>query len=73
MLLSYYVAALAISIGAIVVLFSGIAIVVDSIFNTPLTDYFDEDFIYYGMIVTIITTALFLVVTLIELTLHLIS
>ena len=73
MLVSYYVAALAVVIGASVILFSGIAIVIDSIFNTSLTDYFDEDFIYYGMITTIITTALFLVVTLIELTLHLIS
>lgn len=73
MLLSYYVAALAIIIGASVVLFSGIAIVIDSIFNTSIMDYFDEDFIYYGMIVTVVTTALFLVVTLIELTLHLIS
>lgn len=73
MLLSYYVAALAVVIGASVVLCSGITIVVDSIFNTSLTDYFDEDFIYYGMITTIITTVLFLVVTLIELTLHLIS
>lgn len=73
MLLSYYVAALAVVFGVGVILFSGIAIVIDSIFNTSLTDYFDEDFIYYGMITTIITTALFLVVTLIELFLHLIS
>lgn len=73
MLLSYYIAALAVVIGVVVVLFSGIAIVIDSIFNTSLTDYFDEDFIYYGMIVTVIATALFLIVTLIELTLHLIS
>ena len=73
MLISYYVAALAVVIGAIVVLLSGIAIVIDSIFNISLTDYFDEDFIYYGMITTVVTTALFLVVTLIELTLHLIS
>lgn len=72
MLLSYYVAALAIAIGASVILFSGIAIIIDSIFNTSLTDHFDEDFIYYGVITTIVTTALFLVVTLIELTLHLI-
>lgn len=73
MLISYYVAALAVVIGVVVVLFSGIAIVIDSIFNTSLTDCFDEEFIYYGMIATIVTTALFLVVTLIELTLHLIS
>ena len=73
MLISYYVAALAVVIGAIVVLLSGIAIVIDSIFNISLTDYFDEDFIYYGMITTVVTTALFLVVTLIELTLHLTS
>lgn len=73
MLLSYYVAALAIAIAVVGILLSGIAIVIDSIFNTPFTDYFDEDFIYYGMIVTVVTTALFLVVTLIELTLHLIS
>ena len=72
MLVSYYVAALSIAIGASVILLSGIAIVFDSIFNTSLTDYFDEDFIYYGMITTIITTALFFVATLIELTLHLI-
>lgn len=73
MLVSYYVAALAVVLGVSVILLSGIAIVVDSIFNTSLEDYFDEDFIYYGMIATIVTTALFLVVTLIELTLHLIS
>lgn len=73
MLISYYVAALAIVFGASVVLFSGLAMVIDSIFNTSLTNYFDEDFIYYGMIVTIVTTALFLVITLIELTIHLIS
>lgn len=73
MLLSYYVAALAVVIGVGGILLLGITIVIDSIFNTSLTDYFDKDFIYYGMITTIITTALFLVVTLIELTLHLIS
>lgn len=72
MLISYYVAALAVVIGVGGLLLSGIAIVIDSIFNTTLTDYFDEEFIYYGMIATIIATALFLVVTLIELTLHLI-
>jgi len=73
MLISYCVAALAVVIGASVILFSGIATIIDAVFNTSLTNYFDEDFIYYGLIVTIITTALFLVVTLIELTLHLIS
>ena len=73
MLLSYYVADSSIVIGASVILFSVVTTIIDSIFNTSLTDYFDEDFIYYGMIITIITTALFLVVTLIELTIHLIS
>ena len=73
MLLSYYVAALAVVIGASVVLLSGIAIVIDSIFDTSIIDCFDEDFIYYGMITTIVATALFLIITLIELTLHLIS
>lgn len=73
MLISYYVAALAIVIGASVILLSGLSMLVDLLFDTNFTNYFDEEFIYYGMIVTIVTTALFLVVTLTELFLHLIS